>query len=258
MALSPPLTHAFVYAAGLGTRLRPYTLHTPKPMLEVFGRPLVEYVLCSLKAMGIEHVTVNAGWLADAFDDLPGRGAALGLDVAISKQAEPYEHGGDLAYATAFLDRLAPDERFLALNGDTLFEIDAAVLERAAERVTEDAPLLILSRETASSPLHIRQGRLVGIGPHAYTDETPDTHADDFGIKIIHACIRRYLPEPGTTMSLHGQHGLLSRLYADGRSVLVHPIGPYEREEIGTVEDYEGRADNTALRALTERLCPDG
>ncbi len=258
----PPITHAFVYAAGLGTRLRPYTLHTPKPMLEVFGRPLVEYVLCALKELGVEHVTVNAAWLAEAFDGLPERGRALGLDVAVSRQPEPYEHGGDLAFATAFLARLGDDDRFLALNGDTLFRIDPSVLNAAAARVTEDAPFLFLVHDTEANPLHVRTrasaeagGRLVGIGAHRYTDEEPDAHGDDFGIKVVHASIRRYLPEPGTTMSLHGANGLLARLYADGKAALVHPVGAYERAEIGTVADYEGRAANAALRALTARLC---
>src|SRR5690606_1788787 len=100
------MQHAFVYAAGYGTRLRPYTLETPKPMLEVLSRPLVEYVLCYLRQIGVAHVTGNAWWLAEAFVVLPERGHALGLDVAVNRQAVPYEHGGDLAYATAFLEGL--------------------------------------------------------------------------------------------------------------------------------------------------------
>ena len=250
-----PLTKAFVYAAGYGTRLRPYTLETPKPMLEVLGRPLVEHVLCYLRGIGVEHVTVNAAWLADAFDGLPARGHALGLDVALSKQEEPFEHGGDLAHATAFLEGLGDDERFLALNGDTLFWLEPAVLQAAAARVSASAPLLILGRPTEANPLHVAAGRLVGIGQHRYVEEEADAHLDDFGIKLCHASIRRFLPAPGTTMSLHGDGGLVDRIVRSGADVLVAPVERYERVEIGTVADYEGRAGNEALRALTERLC---
>jgi NDP-sugar pyrophosphorylase family protein len=251
----PPIRRAFVFAAGYGTRLRPYTLETPKPMLEVLGRPLVEYVLCALARLGVRHVTVNAAWLADAFDVLPERGRALGLDVAISRQPEPYEHGGDLACATRFLEELGDDERFLALNGDTLFWPDPAVLERAAARVNAEAPFLILGWQTDANPLRIRDGRLVGIRDYRYRPEAPDARCDDFGVKVFHASMRRHLPAPGTTQSLHGPSGLIARLYAAGHEVLVEPVEGYERVEIGTVADYEGREANEALRALTRRLC---
>ena len=249
------MTKAFLYAAGYGTRLRPYTLATPKPMLDVRGRPLIEYILCALARLGVEHVTVNAAWLADAFDVLPERARALGLDLALSKQPEPYEHGGDLAFATDFLEGLDDDERFLALNGDTLFWLDSAVLRRASARVSPEAPLLIVGRETAASPLLVRDGRLIGIRGHRYRDGEPDAHLDDFGVRVVHASIRTHLPTPGTTLSLHGANGLVARLYAAGHAVLVERVTAYERVELGTVADYEGRDANEALRALTDRPC---
>lgn len=251
----PPITKAFVYAAGLGTRLRPYTWQTPKPMLEVLGRPLVEYPLCYLARIGVAHVTVNAAWLPDAFDVLPARGRALGLDVAISRQPEPYEHGGDLAFATAFLEKLDDDERFLALNGDTVFWLDPEVLEREAARVNARRPLLIVGHETEANPLRVRDGRLVGIRDHRYRNDAPDARLDDFGVRVVHASIRRPLPAPGTTFSLHGANGLIARLYAAGCEVLVAPVEDYARVEIGTVADYEGHEANAALRHLAHRLC---
>jgi NDP-sugar pyrophosphorylase family protein len=248
-------TKAFVFASGYGTRLRPYTLRTPKPMLEVLGRPLVEHVLCYLARVGVRHATVNAAWLADAFDVLPERARALGLDVAISRQPEPYEHGGDLAYATAFLDGLAEDERFLAVNGDTVFWLDPAVLAAAAARVSAQAPLLIVGHATAASPLHVRDGRLVGILDHRYRAGEPDARLDDFGVRVFHASVRESLPAPGTTLSLHGPRGLVARLVEAGREVLVQPVEDYERVEVGTVADYEGHAANETLKNLARRLC---
>src|SRR5690606_13470567 len=209
-----------------------------------------EYVLCYLARIGVERVTVNAAWLAEAFDGLPERGRALGLDVSISRQPEPYEHGGDLAAATDFLEGLDDAARFLALNGDTLFWLDPSVLEGAAEQVSAEAPLLIIGRETEANPLLVSGGRLVGIGSHRYAEGEPDARLDDFGVRIFHASIRRYLPAPGTTQSLHGPNSLLDRLYADGREVRVVPVEDYERVEIGTVEDYEGHPSDEALHAL--------
>jgi len=253
--MPPPLTKAFVFAAGLGTRLRPYTLHTPKPLLEAFGRPLLEYLLCYLRDAGIRHVTVNAAHLAEQFEALPARGSALGLDVVLSRQPAPLEHGGDLAYATAFFEGLAPDERFVALNGDTLFWLDPAALHRAAQSVSPEEPLLIVTHTSATNPLRVRGGRLVGIRDLPYSDEEPEGAADDFGLKVFHAGVRRFLPMPGVAMSLHGREGLIGRVIASGATVRVRPAEGAERVEIGTVADYEGRASNAALRALTARLC---
>lgn len=250
------LTRAFVYAAGLGTRLRPYTHETPKPMLEVFGRPLLEYLLRFLAHAGIEAVTVNTWHLAGHFERLPEIAAGFGLDVALSRQPGCFEHGGDLACAQDFLAGLAADERFVGLNGDTLFDLDWAQVEAAAGRVGPDAPLLVLTQATDKNLLRVRDSRLVGIGDTAYgdVDLAAAGRADDFGIKVFHASIREHLPEPGQTCSFHGAQGLVGRVVAAGKRVLVQPVRDAERVEIGTVEDYEARMSNAALRALTDRL----
>lgn len=250
-----PLTTAFVFAAGLGTRLRPYTLTTPKPMLDVLSRPLVEHVLCGLARGGVRHATVNTAYLADAFEGLPGRGPALGLEVALSRQPRPFEHGGDLGWATAFWERLGPDEAFLAVNGDTLFDLDADGLRAAARALSPDAPLMVFSFDTASNPLLVRDGRLVGLRDVRYTADEPDARADDAGLKLVHASLRRFLPAPGTPMSLHGRDGLVGRITSAGGEVLVRSAPIRARVEIGTVADYEGREANAALRALVARLC---
>lgn len=247
---------AFVYAAGLGTRLRPYTHETPKPLLEVEGRPILEYILRWLAHAGITDVTANTWHLAEQFEAMPTRAAAFGVDLKLSRQPQRFEHGGDLAYARAFLARLGDDERFLGLNGDTFFDLDPAQLHHAAERVSADAPVLILTRQTPENPLRSRDGVLIGIGDVTYAehDETDADRADDFGIKVFHASIRDHLPAAPTTLSFHGTNGLVGRLAAAGKQVLVQPVAQAERVEIGTVEDYEARGENAALRDLSRRL----
>lgn len=249
-------TKAFIYAAGLGTRLRPYTHETPKPMLAVAGRPLLEYVLRFLAHAGITEATVNTWHLAEHFERLPELAAGFGLKVSLSRQPQRFEHGGDLAYARGFLDGLGSDERFLAVNGDTLFALDPAQLREAAARVSAEAPALLLTHRSEANPLWVHDGRLVGIGETAYEPFDPGiaARADDFGVKVFHASVRAVLPmEPGT-LSFHGCDGLVGRLIAAGRRVLVQPARDFERVEIGTVADYEARDTNAALGALVRRL----
>ncbi len=247
-------TKAFVWAAGLGTRLRPYTFGTPKPLLEVGGRPILEYVLRFLAHAGIAEVTVNTWHLAEQFERVPEIAAGFGLDVALSRQPDRFEHGGDLAFAQDFLAGLGDDEPFLGLNGDTLFRLDPALLREAAARVGPDAPVLLFTQPTDANPLRVRDGRLVGIGSVAYDVAEATGRADDFGLKVFHASVRRFLAEPGQTDSFHGHAGLAGRVAAAGGRVLVQPVEAFERVEIGTVEDYEGCGANAALQALVRRL----
>ncbi len=250
------LRKAFVYAAGLGTRLRPYTYETPKPLLEVEGRPILEYILRFLAHAGITEVTVNTWHLAGQFERMPEVAAGFGVDLALSRQPQRFEHGGDLAYARDFLASLGEDEPFLGLNGDTFFTLDVEQLHEAARRVSTDAPVLIFTRETESNPLWICDGRLVGIGDVAYDafDEAQAERADDFGIKVFHASIRDHLPATPGPLSFHGKNGLVGRLTAAGNRVLVQAVRGADRVEIGTVEDYEKRGQNARLSALSRRL----
>ena len=225
-------------------------------MLDVLGRPLVAWVLAGLAAAGVRHATVNAAWLADAFAGLPEFGRALGIEVALSVQPEPLEHGGDLAFADAFFDQLEPGEVFLAVNGDTIIEIDTPALRAAAATVTAEAPLVVLGERASDGILRVRSdGLLVGIGDVTYVpDAGPEERWDDSGMKLLHSTVRQVMPPPGTRMSFHGAGGLVGRLVAAGREVRVAPAPIRARSEIGSVAEYEARESNEALRALTERL----
>jgi len=249
---------AFVYAAGYGTRLRPYTLTRPKPLLDLYGRPLLAYVLAGLARAGVTRATVNAAHLADAFGDVPDLGRALGIEVALSVQDRPLMHGGDLAFAVPFLASMGRDEVFLAVNGDTVVEYDAGALHARASELDDRAPVLMLGAPAPGGPLRAgADGLLQGIGDVDYpVDGGPEERWEDFGMRLMHASIASLLPPPGGEMSLHGAGGLLGRAYAAGRVARVAPAPVVERAEIGTVQAFESREGNTAMRALAERLIP--
>ncbi|MDX1550842.1 MAG: NTP transferase domain-containing protein, partial [Lysobacter spongiicola] len=70
---------ALVLAAGLGERMRPLTVHTPKPLLSAGGKPLVEWHLEKLAAIGVREVVLNTSWLAGRFPEVLGDGERWGL-----------------------------------------------------------------------------------------------------------------------------------------------------------------------------------
>ena len=106
---------ALIFAAGLGERMRPLTDTTPKPLLRVGGKRLIEWHLEKLAALGIEEVVVNISWLADRFPATLGDGARWGLRLTYSHEgAIPLETGGGMWNARAMLG----DAPFLLVNGE--------------------------------------------------------------------------------------------------------------------------------------------
>ncbi len=116
-----PVT-AMVMAAGLGTRMRPLTERTPKPLIKVAGKPLIEHVMERLAAAGVKHVVANVHYLPDQIEDYLGS-HAHGLDIAISDERDLLlETGGGLVKAAPLINC----DPFLAVNSDNLW-IDGPV-----------------------------------------------------------------------------------------------------------------------------------
>ena len=121
---------ALIFAAGLGERMRPLTDTTPKPLLQVGGKRLIEWHLEKLAACGIDDVVINTSWLATQFPEVLGDGARWGLRIRYSYEgATPLETGGGMLHALPLLG----DEPFLLVNGDVWTDLDFAGLPREPE-----------------------------------------------------------------------------------------------------------------------------
>jgi len=123
------LRQCVILAGGLGTRLGDLTRETPKPLLEVAGRPFLEHLLAKAAGHGLDRALLLVGHNAGAVDTwLAERRPAerYGLEIALSVEPEPLGTGGALALA-----RPALDDAFLLMNGDTWFAFDWSDLARA-------------------------------------------------------------------------------------------------------------------------------
>ena len=103
-----------ILAAGLGKRLLPLTANTPKPLLQVGGRPLLEHHILNLKAAGFTELVVNAAYLADQIIDFCGDGSRWGVQICVSVEAEPLETAGGIINALPLLG----NQPFIVVNGD--------------------------------------------------------------------------------------------------------------------------------------------
>ncbi|WP_266169473.1 N-acetylmuramate alpha-1-phosphate uridylyltransferase MurU [Dyella subtropica] len=115
------MRHALIFAAGLGERMRPLTNHTPKPLLEVGGKPLIVWHLEKLAAIGVNYVVVNTSHLAEQFPEMLGDGSRWGLRIRYAYEGPtPLETGGGMLNA---LPLLGP-EPFITVSGDIWTDAD--------------------------------------------------------------------------------------------------------------------------------------
>ena len=113
------IRRAMVLAAGRGTRLAPLTDTTPKPLVAVAGRPLLEHILDFLRAGGITDVVVNLHHLGQRIADHLGDGARFGVRIRYSWEPTILDTGGGIKRA----EPLLAGEPFVVINGDSLLEL---------------------------------------------------------------------------------------------------------------------------------------
>lgn len=113
------IRRAMVLAAGRGTRLAPLTHTTPKPLVAVGGRPLLEHILAFLRRGGIEDVVINLHHLGHLIEAHVGDGARFGLRIRYSWEDPILDTGGGIKRAEALL----AGEPFVVANGDSLLDL---------------------------------------------------------------------------------------------------------------------------------------
>jgi len=113
---------AVILAGGKGSRLAPYTMVLPKPLMPIGDMPILEIVLKQLKADGFDHVVIAVGHLAALIKTYFGDGSQLGLQIDYALEDTPLGTAGPLGT----IDGL--DETFVVMNGDILTDLNFADL----------------------------------------------------------------------------------------------------------------------------------
>jgi mannose-1-phosphate guanylyltransferase len=123
------VTEAILLVGGKGTRLRPVTVNTPKPMVRAAGVPFLQHQLARAAAAGVDHVVLATSYLAEVFEPYFGDGSSLGLHLEYVTEQEPLGTGGAIRNAASRL-RSGPEEPVLVFNGDILTGLDIRALVR--------------------------------------------------------------------------------------------------------------------------------
>ncbi len=124
--MSNDTIQAVILAGGLGTRLRTIIGDVPKPLAEINGRPFLSYQLDWLKRQGITRIVLCVGYRHELVEASLGDGTSAGMQISYSVETQPLGTGGALYNARKQLH-----ETFLAMNGDTYFDLELAPLLEA-------------------------------------------------------------------------------------------------------------------------------
>lgn len=147
-----------IFAAGLGTRLKPLTDTMPKAMVPVAGKPLIEHILCKVAAAGFDEAVINVHHFADQIIEFVAR-HDFGLKIAISDEREALlETGGGIKKAQSLIGTTEP---FLVHNVDILSNLNLSEFYRLHRRA-DLATLLVSRRATNRYLLFDANRRLVG------------------------------------------------------------------------------------------------
>lgn len=151
---------AMILAAGRGERLRPLTDQTPKPMLRVHGRPLLEHQIEWLKAAGITDLVINLHHLGEQIENHFDNGERFGVCIRYSPEAELLDTGGGIVNALPLLGT----EPFLVMNGDIF--TDFPLTDLAPLPDWADIHLVLTPRPDfrESGDFEFEAGRILGRG----------------------------------------------------------------------------------------------
>ena len=219
---------AIILAGGLGTRLRPFTDHTPKPLLPVKGKPIIQYAIENLKKYGVKKIILSTGYKAEQFPArfLDGNGFGLRLDYVYEEQ--PLGTGGAVKKAAKGIHK-----PFLLLWGDNLIDINLDAMYKAYLR---DAPQITMALTARIDVEHFGVAKLEG-NKIIYFVEKPKredapSNYISAGVFIIDPQCLKILPEGKSSI----EYDLFPRLAPLGEiSAFIHEGQWYPTD---TIEKY--------------------
>ncbi len=164
-----------ILAAGRGERMRPLTDHTPKPLLEVGGKPLIVWHIERLVRAGITELIINHAHLGAQLELALGDGSRYGAHIQYSAEREALETAGGIAFALALLG----DQPFAVVNGDVYCDYDFAHLPKFADEMQlyQDNIHLVL----VDNPSHHPNGDF-GLHAQRVTDTIPKLTFSGIGL----------------------------------------------------------------------------
>ncbi len=216
---------AVVMAGGVGTRLRPLTINTPKPMLLVGDRPLLELTIESLKSAGISRVNVTTHFLPEKIREHFGDGSNFGVQISYLNEDIPLGTAGALTMMGEVSGPL------LVINGDVLTQVDFRAMVSFHRK--HNAALTVAVRQF-DLPVPFGVMECDGVSVTAVQEKPTYNFFVSAGIYLLEPVVCNTVPK-GSRIDMPD---LINQLIKNGQSVVSFPIMEYWLD-IGQHMDYE-------------------
>ena len=206
---------AIILAGGLGTRLRPLTNDTPKPLLPIKGKPIVEHTIKQLKKHGIKKVILSVGYRADKIQEYFGNGDKLGVEISYAIEKEPLGTGGAVKKAAENIEK-----PFILTWGDELKDIDYSDLYKTYLRDAPQVTMVLTPREDVENfgVVKLEDNRIINFVEKPKREEAP-SNLINAGAFIIDPQCLKILPEGKSSI----EHDCFTKLAPLGEiSAFVH------------------------------------
>lgn len=179
-----------IFAAGTGSRLKPYTDHIPKALIPIDGKPMLEHIILKLKAAGFTEIIINVHHLGEQIIEFLAGNDNFGITIHISDERDYLlDTGGGIKHAAQFLQG---DEPFLVHNVDIISNVDLKALYQHHLDTNPLATLLVSKRDTSRYLLFNKENKLsgwrnkeTGEVKSYYPDFDPSIH-NEFAFNGIH------------------------------------------------------------------------
>jgi len=228
---------AVIMAGGFGTRLRPLTENTPKPMLPIGDKPVMELMINQMQEVGIRRVNITTHYLPEKIMDYFGNGQAFGVDINYVNEDQPFGTAG----ALSLMD--PPQEPLLVINGDILTGVDFRRIY--AYHQNHKADLTVGVRQY---DLKVPYGVIECDGPFVrqLVEKPTYNFFVNAGIYLLQPSAHAYIP----TGKRFDMTDLIELLIAEGRSVVSFPIVEYWLD-IGKHADYVQAQEDAKNKELS-------
>ncbi len=222
---------AVILIGGMGTRLRPFTLATPKPLLPVLNRPFLEYQFQVLSRHGVREVVLCTSYRADTFRRAFGNGRRLGLKISYVRERIPLGTGGAIKNAEPLLNGTT-----LVLNGDVLnaFDLGAFLKFHRARRAEITIALTRVKDPTRYGLVLTDEKGMVRRFLEKPSWDEVTTNSVNAGAYLFEPSVFEHLPQ-GKPYSV--ERGLFPERLAAGARIAGY-VAPGYWIDIGSVEAY--------------------
>lgn len=183
---------AVILAGGQGTKLRPYTYETPKALLPIKGKPLLEHLIKQLKNNGITDIIICTGYLGEKIKEYFGNGEKFGIKITYSQEKEPLMTGGALLSVKKFVNQ----QTFLVIHGDILTNLPIQDLLdfHQKEQCPATIALTAVAKPSSFGQLTLHGTKLINFYQKNKEKEVK-SHLINTGIYVFEPVIFDYFPK---------------------------------------------------------------